>query len=409
MISVIIMDWIEFAVRWLHGITAIAWIGTSFYFIALDLGLKKNQALPNGVTGEEWQVHGGGFYHIQKYGIAPANLPKDLIWFKWESYATWLSGFALMAIVYYGGADLYLVDHEIAEISNHIAIALSIGSLWIGWVLYNLLCKSKLGNNSTLLLLILFCFLFFLSWFYTSIFSGRAAFLHLGAFTATIMTANVFFIIIPNQKIVVADLRMGKIPDPVYGVIAKQRSTHNNYLTLPVIFFMLSNHYPLAFAAELNWVIAPLVFLLGVSIRHFFNTYHSEGRKLYWTWGVSLLIFLVIIGLSSFRSLNIDVVKNDKDILNIELGTVAGVPEEVFDVVSARCSMCHSREPLWDGFIHPPKGFIIESESDIIKQAKQIYIHSGISRAMPPNNISYMEDEERLMIQAWFERIRKEN
>tara|TARA_X000000368_G_scaffold348300_1_gene288038 strand:+ start:557 stop:1768 length:1212 start_codon:yes stop_codon:yes gene_type:complete len=403
------MDWIEFAVRWLHGITAIAWIGTSFYFIALDLGLKKNQALPNGVTGEEWQVHGGGFYHIQKYGIAPANLPKDLIWFKWESYATWLSGFALMAIVYYGGADLYLVDHEIAEISNHIAIALSVGSLWIGWVLYNLLCKSKLGNNSTLLLLILFCFLFFLSWFYTSIFSGRAAFLHLGAFTATIMTANVFFIIIPNQKIVVADLRMGKIPDPVYGVIAKQRSTHNNYLTLPVIFFMLSNHYPLAFAAELNWVIAPLVFLLGVSIRHFFNTYHSEGRKLYWTWGVSLLIFLVIIGLSSFRSLNIDVVKNDKDILNIELGTVAGVPEEVFDVVSARCSMCHSREPLWDGFIHPPKGFIIESESDIIKQAKQIYIHSGISRAMPPNNISYMEDEERLMIQAWFERIGKEN
>ena len=409
MISVIIMDWIEFAVRWLHGITAIAWIGTSFYFIALDLGLKKNQALPNGVTGEEWQVHGGGFYHIQKYGIAPANLPKDLIWFKWESYATWLSGFALMAIVYYGGADLYLVDHEIAEISNHIAIALSIGSLGIGWVLYNLLCKSKLGNNSTLLLLILFCFLFFLSWFYTSIFSGRAAFLHLGAFTATIMTANVFFIIIPNQKIVVADLRMGKIPDPVYGVIAKQRSTHNNYLTLPVIFFMLSNHYPLAFAAELNWVIAPLVFLLGVSIRHFFNTYHSEGRKLYWTWGVSLLIFLVIIGLSSFRSLNIDVVKNDKDILNIELGTVAGVPEGVFDVVSARCSMCHSREPLWDGFIHPPKGFIIESESDIIKQAKQIYIHSGISRAMPPNNISYMEDEERLMIQAWFERIGKEN
>ena len=403
------MDWIEFAVRWLHSITAIAWIGTSFYFIALDLGLKKNQALPNGVTGEEWQVHGGGFYHIQKYGIAPPNLPKDLIWFKWESYATWLSGFALLAIVYYGGADLYLVDHEVAEITNSVAIALSIGSLGIGWVLYNLLCKSKLGNNSTLLLLILFCFLFFLSWFYTSIFSGRAAFLHLGAFTATIMTANVFFIIIPNQKIVVADLRMGKIPDSVYGVIAKQRSTHNNYLTLPVIFFMLSNHYPLAFAAELNWVIAPLVFLLGVSIRHFFNTYHSEGRKLYWTWGVSLLIFLVIIGLSSFRSLNIDVVKNDKDILNIELGTVAGVPEEVFDVVSARCSMCHSREPLWDGFIHPPKGFIIESESDIIKQAKQIYIHSGISRAMPPNNISYMEDEERLMIQAWFERIGKEN
>ena len=409
MISVIIMDWLEFAVRWLHSITAIAWIGTSFYFIALDLGLKKRQGLPNGVTGEEWQVHGGGFYNIQKYGIAPPNLPKDLIWFKWESYATWLSGFVLLAIVYYGGADLYLVDHEVAEISNTTAVALSIASLGLGWVLYNLLCKSKLGNNSTLLLLILFCFLFFLALFYTSIFSGRAAFLHLGAFTATIMTANVFFIIIPNQKIVVADLKAGKVPDPIYGVIAKQRSTHNNYLTLPVIFFMLSNHYPLAFATELNWAIAPLIFLLGVSIRHFFNTYHSEGRKLYWTWVLSLLIFLIIIGLSAFRSPNLDLVKNEEDILNIEIGNVEGLPEEVFDVVSARCSMCHSREPLWDGFIHPPKGFIVENEYDIIKQAKQIYIHSGISRAMPPNNISYMEDTERLMIQAWFENMGKKN
>ena len=409
MISVIIMDWIEFAVRWLHSITAIAWIGTSFYFIALDLGLKKHQALPNGVTGEEWQVHGGGFYHIQKYGIAPPNLPKDLIWFKWESYATWLSGFALLAIVYYGGADLYLVDHEVAEITNSVAIALSIGSLGLGWVLYNLLCKSKLGNNSTVLLLILFCCLFFLSWFYTSIFSGRAAFLHLGAFTATIMTANVFFIIIPNQKIVVADLKGGKVPDPMYGVIAKQRSTHNNYLTLPVIFFMLSNHYPLAFAAELNWAIAPLVFLLGVSIRHFFNTYHSQGRKLYWTWALSFLIFLIIIGLSAFRSPNLDLVKNEEDILNIEFGNAVGLPEEVFDVVSARCSMCHSREPLWDGFIHPPKGFIVENEDDIIKQARAIYIYSGISRAMPPNNISYMEDSERLMIRAWFKNMEKEN
>ena len=403
------MDWIEFAVRWLHSITAIAWIGTSFYFIALDLGLKKHQALPNGVTGEEWQGHGGGFYHIQKYGIAPPNLPKDLIWFKWESYATWLSGFALLAIVYYGGADLYLVDHEVAEITNSAAIALSIGSLGLGWILYNLLCKSKLGNNSTLLLLILFCGLFFLSWFYTSIFSGSAAFLHLGAFTATIMTANVFFIIIPNQKIVVADLKGGKVPDPKYGVIAKQRSTHNNYLTLPVIFFMLSNHYPLAFAAELNWAIAPLVFLLGVSIRHFFNTYHSQGRKLYWTWALSFLIFLIIIGLSAYRSPNLDLVKNEEDILNIEFGNAVGLPEEVFDVVSARCSMCHSREPLWDGFIHPPKGFIVENEYDIIKQAREIYIYSGISRAMPPNNISYMEDAERLMIQAWFESITKKN
>ena len=409
MIYIVIMDWIEFSVRWLHAITAMAWIGTSFYFIALDLGLKKHKRLPQGVIGEEWQVHGGGFYNIQKYGVAPSNLPAELIWFKWESYATWLSGFALLAIVYYGGADLYLVDHEVAEIDNRIAIALSIGSLGIGWVFYDFLCKSKFASNSTILLLILFCFLFFLSWFYTSIFSGRAAFLHLGAFTATIMTANVFFVIIPNQKIVVADLKAGQVPDPIYGVIAKQRSTHNNYLTLPVIFFMLSNHYPLAFAAELNWAIAPLVFLLGVSIRHFFNTYHSQGRKLYWPWVLSLVIFLAIIGLSVFRSPNSDLVNNGEDITNIELANIKDVPEEIFDVVSARCSMCHAREPLWDGFIHPPKGFVIENVNDIVKHARLIYIHSGISRAMPPNNISYMEDVERLTIKAWFENLERRN
>ena len=409
MISIIIMDWIEFSIRWLHAITAIAWIGSSFYFIALDLGLKKHKQLPHGVTGEAWQVHGGGFYNIQKYGIAPTNLPKDLTWFKWESYATWLSGFALLAIVYYGGADLYLVDYEVAEIEHSLAIALSIASLGLGWVFYDVLCKSKLGNNSNFLLFILFSFLFFLSWFYTSVFSGRAAFLHLGAFTATIMTANVFFIIIPNQKIVVSDLKAGRVPDPKYGIIAKQRSTHNNYLTLPVIFFMLSNHYPLAFSAELNWAIAPLVFLLGVSIRHFFNTFHAEGRKLYWTWVVSLFIFLVIIGLSIYRPGNLDLAKNRINIPDLTPVNNTVLPEEIFDVVSARCTMCHSREPLWDGLVYPPKGFIVENENDMVKHAKQIYIHSGISRAMPPNNISYMEDAERLMIQAWFESIKIEN
>ncbi len=407
MISIIIMEWIELAIRWLHGITAIAWIGTSFYFIALDLGLKRNKGLAKGVLGEQWQVHGGGFYNIQKYGVAPPNLPENLVWFKWESYATWLSGFALLAIVYYGGADLYLVDHQVAYIESGLAILISIFSLGLGWLFYDLLCKSRLGKDSNLLLIILFFFLFFLSWFYTSIFSGRAAFLHLGAFTATIMTANVFFIIIPNQKIVVADLKAGKIPDASYGFIAKQRSTHNNYLTLPVIFFMLSNHYPLAFAAELNWAIAPLVFLLGVSIRHFFNIYHSSGRKLYWTWIVSLLIFLVIVFLSAIRPSNLDLAKNQQKAFADELENIESLPTEVFDVVSARCSMCHSREPLWDGFVHPPKGFVIENEYDIAKQAKQIYLHSGISRSMPPNNISYMEDTERLIIQAWFESIER--
>ena len=403
MIEIILLEWLEFAVRWVHIITAIAWIGSSFYFIALDLGLKKNSSLPYGVTGEEWQVHGGGFYNIQKYSIAPPNLPQDLIWFKWESYSTWLSGFFLLAIVYYGGADLYLIDTEIADINNFQAILISLGSILFGWIIYNTVCKSPLGNNSNLLLLLLFFFLLFLSLFYTSIFSGRAAFLHLGAITATLMTANVFFIIIPNQKIVVSDLKAGRKPDPKFGIIAKQRSTHNNYLTLPVIFFMLSNHYPLAFASELNWAIAPLVFLLGVSIRHYFNTYHATKKKLYWTWIITFIIFAVIIGLSSYKKNGLSLSENVIDLERIYNLEITDLNNEVHDIISARCTMCHAREPLWDGFLHPPKGFVVENKEDIKRYARQVYVQSAISKAMPPNNISYMEDIERFTIQYWYE------
>lgn len=403
MIEIILLEWLEFAVRWVHIITAIAWIGSSFYFIALDLGLKKNSSLPYGVTGEEWQVHGGGFYNIQKYSIAPPNLPQDLIWFKWESYSTWLSGFFLLAIVYYGGADLYLIDTEIADINNFQAILISLGSILFGWIIYNTACKSPLGNNSNLLLLLLFFFLLFLSLFYTSIFSGRAAFLHLGAITATLMTANVFFIIIPNQKIVVSDLKAGRKPDPKFGIIAKQRSTHNNYLTLPVIFFMLSSHYPLAFASELNWAIAPLVFLLGVSIRHYFNTYHATKKKLYWTWIITFIIFAVIIGLSSYKKNSLSLSENVIDLERIYNLEITDLNNEVHDIISARCTMCHAREPLWDGFLHPPKGFVVENKEDIKRYARQVYVQSAVSKAMPPNNISYMEDIERFTIQYWYE------
>ena len=403
MIEIILLEWLEFAVRWVHIITAIAWIGSSFYFIALDLGLKKNSSLPYGVTGEEWQVHGGGFYNIQKYSIAPPNLPQDLVWFKWESYSTWLSGFFLLAIVYYGGADLYLIDTEIADINNFQAILISLGSILFGWIIYNTACKSPLGNNSNLLLLLLFFFLLFLSLFYTSIFSGRAAFLHLGAITATLMTANVFFIIIPNQKIVVSDLKAGRKPDPKFGIIAKQRSTHNNYLTLPVIFFMLSSHYPLAFASELNWAIAPLVFLLGVSIRHYFNTYHATKKKLYWTWIITFIIFAVIIGLSSYKKNSLSLSENVIDLERIYNLEITDLNNEVHDIISARCTMCHAREPLWDGFLHPPKGFVVENKEDIKRYARQVYVQSAISKAMPPNNISYMEDIERFTIQYWYE------
>ena len=401
--QIIFWDWIEFAVRWIHVITAIAWIGSSFYFIALDLGLKHSATLPEGVKGEEWQVHGGGFYNIRKFTIAPPDLPERLVWFKWESYATWLSGFALLAIVYYGGAELLLIDTSVLDISVNTAILASIFSLIIGWFFYNIICKINVGKNDTRLMLMLFVMLVSFSWLYCQIFSGRAAFLHLGALTATIMSANVFFIIIPNQKIVVADLIAGRSPDPKYGVIAKQRSTHNNYLTLPVIFMMISNHYPLAFGAQYNWIIAGLVFLMGVSIRHYFNQKHAFNLKPFWAWIVTAFLFLSIILLSVVRppSLLIDeeFSLNNNHRSALELAKY----EDLADTIVSRCAMCHAREPLWDGLAQAPGGLFLENNYDIARNAKSIYINAGISNYMPPNNISYLEPDERKLIVEWFE------
>ncbi len=407
-----LVSWAEFAVRWLHVITAIAWIGSSFYFIALDLGLRRHDQLPAGAAGDEWQVHGGGFYHIQKYLVAPAHLPEHLTWFKWESYATWLSGFALLAIVYYGSADLYLIDAEKLELSTFAAIALSIGSLVLVWGVYSLLCRATLGQNATLLMVILYVFLIALSWGFHQIFTGRAAFIHLGAVTATIMSANVFMVIIPNQKIVVADLKAGRTPDAKYGQIAKQRSTHNNYLTLPVIFLMLSNHYPLAFATEYSWIIASLVFLMGVTIRHYFNTGHARKGHPRWTWAATALIFFVIMGLSLAPLMQRDDLAETDARANVlklspELQKKANHPlfEEVGYIVEGRCSMCHATEPLWDGIIAAPKHVYLETSADILAQAKAIYLHSAVSHAMPPANITYMEVGERALIRRWYQDI----
>ncbi|NBB50188.1 urate hydroxylase PuuD [Rhizobium sp. CRIBSB] len=396
-------EWLNFAVRWLHVITAIAWIGSSFYFIALDLGLVKRPGLPVGAYGEEWQVHGGGFYHIQKYLVAPASMPEHLTWFKWESYATWLSGFALLAVVYYGGADLFLIDRTVLDIEPWQAICLSLASLAVGWILYDLLCKSPLGKNTWGLMAFLYVVLIAMAWGYTQIFSGRAAFLHLGAFTATIMSANVFFIIIPNQKIVVADLIAGRTPDPKYGVIAKQRSLHNNYLTLPVIFFMLSNHYPLAFATEFNWIIAALVFLMGVTIRHWFNTTHARKGKPTWTWLVTVLLFIVIMWLSTVPK----VLTGEEEQVSLtpreQTFVQNGHFEAVRDVVQGRCSMCHAAEPVWEGIARAPKNVKLETDGEIAAHAREIYLQAGRSHAMPPGNITDLSPEERKLLVAWYE------
>jgi uncharacterized membrane protein len=400
---ILVWDWLSFALRWLHVITAIAWIGSSFYFVALDLGLRKAANLPAGAHGEEWQVHGGGFYHIRKYLVAPADLPEHLTWFKWESYATWLSGFALLCVMYYGGAHLYLIDTHVRDISLPGAIGLSLASLAVGWIAYDLLCKSPIGEKQNLLMIVLYAMLVAMSFGFTQVFSGRAAFMHLGAFTATIMSANVFFIIIPNQKKVVAALQSGETPDPALGAQAKQRSLHNNYLTLPVVFLMLSNHMPLAFATQHAWLIASLVFLMGVSIRHFFNSSHARKGEPWWTWVVTAALFLAIIWLStSPRVLDPNAEKPFTPQSHLRVMRSEGF-EDVALTVQGRCGMCHAAEPTYPGLRAAPKGVMFDEAEQIAAQARAIYLQSARSHAMPPSNLTAMEPAERQKIAAWFE------
>jgi len=398
----IVWDWLSFGVRWLHVITAIAWIGSSFYFVALDLGLRQRPGLPVGAHGEEWQVHGGGFYHIQKYLVAPAEMPEHLTWFKWEAYFTWLSGFALLAVVYYAGADLFLIDRNVLDVSAPVAILISVASLALGWLIYDQLCKSPLGQNDTALMIVLYVILVVIAWGYTQLFTGRAAFLHLGAFTATIMSANVFMTIIPNQKIVVADLIAGRKPDPKYGKIAKTRSLHNNYLTLPVLFLMLSNHYPLAFGTEFNWVIASIIFLIGVLIRHYFNTIHARKGNPTWTWLAATVLFIIVIWLSTVPK----VLTGDPE-GKVSAAAQALVASTHFpavrDTVLGRCAMCHATEPSYEGIWHAPKGVVLETDGEIAEHAREIYLQAGRSHAMPPGNITQVTPQERALLVTWYE------
>ncbi|WP_458792874.1 urate hydroxylase PuuD [Yoonia sp. MH D7] len=399
----ILWEWLAFVVRWLHVVTAMAWIGASFFFIALDLGLKKAPNMPAGASGEEWQVHGGGFYHIQKYMVAPENMPEHLIWHKWQSYITWVSGAALLMIVYWVGGELFLLDPSKADLSLWQGILISGGSLTIGWLAYDFMCKSKLSEKPTLLMLLLFVILVVMAWGYDQIFTGRAALLHLGAFTASIMTGNVFFQIMPNQRIVVADLQAGRKPDPKYGKIAKVRSTHNNYLTLPVVFLMLSNHYPLAFGTEYAWIIASLIFLTGVTIRHYFNTMHATGSGPSWTWGVTVVLMIVIAWLSTVPAMDTYEEAEARILTPYEQKFASAEGFELaMDTVIGNCSMCHAREPVWGNMQWAPKGVVLETKGDVARHAKQIYLHAGVSHAMPPPNAVTMDEQARATLVAWY-------
>jgi uncharacterized membrane protein len=387
----VLTEWLSLVVRWLHVVAGIGWIGSSFYFIHLDLSLKARSGLPEGVKGDAWQVHGGGFYHMVKYLVAPARMPDELTWFKWEAYTTWLSGFALLVIVYYLGAELYLIDKSVLDLSAPMAAAIAFGSLVLAWLLYEGLCRSPLGRHEIPLALVGYVFLVGLTYGFTHVFSGRGAFTQIGALIGTIMVANVFLIVIPNQNKTVAAMLAGKEPDPVWGDLGKQRSVHNNYLTLPVVFLMISNHYPLMFATRFNWLIVAIVLAIGPVIRHFFNCRHEGKGSPWWTWGVAAAGMLAVAWLSGAGPRE----------------TTTGARAERVNVAAAhnavlsRCSMCHMAEPVWPGVHSPPKGVLLDGPDNIARHARLIEINAVRSRAMPPGNITEMTAQERQVLAAW--------
>ena len=377
--------------RWLHVIAGIAWIGSSFYFIHLDLSLRPRPGLPPGVKGDEWQVHGGGFYHMMKYLVAPAQMPDSLTWFKWEAYTTWLSGFALLVLVYYLGADLFLIDKSVLDLTAVQAAVIAFVSLAVAWLAYEGLCRSPLGNHEVALALVGYVFLVALTYGFIRVFSGRGAFTQIGALIGTIMVANVVVIIIPYQKKSVAAMLAGKEPDPRWGALGKQRSVHNNYLTLPVVFLMLSNHYPLFYATRFNWLIVAIVLAIGPVIRHFFNSRHEGKGSPWWTWGVAAAGMAAVAWLSAAGP------------RTLTIGALPPAPKfaDVSNIVMSRCAMCHAAEPVWAGLAAPPKGVLLDTDEHIRLHAPLIAAAAVRSDAMPPGNITEMTPDERLTLASW--------
>ncbi len=383
-----VVDWLNLLVRWLHFIAGIAWIGSSFYFIWLDNHLRPPQANADGVAGEVWAVHGGGFYNAQKYRLAPPELPEPLHWFKWEAYTTWLSGMALLAIVYWYGANVYLIDPSVMALSAAAAVAIGVLSIVGGWFVYDLLCRSPLGNSETALSATLLVAVSLLAWGLCALFSGRAAYIHFGAVLGTIMVANVFFVIIPGQKRMVAAAARGDTPDAEDGQRAKQRSVHNTYFTLPVLFTMTSNHFAMTYGHEYNWAILIAISLAGALIRVYFVERHS-GRASPAPIVVAALLLVAVAVLIAPRGTD----------------AAAGEPVAFADVrriVHARCGSCHAAAPTHPGFPAAPAGVAFDTDAQIVAEAERIHQQTVVTRVMPIANLTNISDEERAVIDRWY-------
>ncbi len=384
------LDWINLALRWFHLIVGIAWIGASFHFIWLDFSLRQREKMNPGVSGTSWLVHGGGFYHVEKYGVAPAQLPPDLHWFKWEAYLTFISGFLLLAVQYYWNASAFLVDPAVMNISGPEAVLISILTLAGGWFAYDALCRSRIGDNTAALAVCVFALIVGAGYLFTHVFSGRGAFIHVGAMVGTIMAANVFAVIIPNQKVVTADLLAGRTPDAKYGKMGKQRSLHNNYLTLPVLLFMVSNHYPFLYSHPQSWLVVAFIVLAGGAIRHFLNRTEAGDRPMSvaWTVPVAAVALVAAIVFTAPR----------------RGGDGAAVPEaEAVRIVQTHCVACHAAKPTHEAFRGnpPPKNVVLETIADLRRNAPGVMAQSVQGKAMPLGNESGMTDAERAALGAF--------
>jgi uncharacterized membrane protein len=385
-----LIEFLGVLLRWLHVVAGVAWIGSSFYFIWLDNSLDppSAEAAGKGVAGELWAVHGGGFYNPQKYAVAPASLPEKLHWFKWEAYTTWLSGTALLVVVYWMRAQSMMSDPGVAVLTTGQAVGLAISSMVVSWLIYDALCRSPLGRHDLLLGALVFGLFILLAWGLGRVFSGRAAFIHVGTAIGTLMAANVFFVIIPGQKKMVDAMRAGALPDPVYGLRGKQRSVHNNYFTLPVLFIMISNHYPSSYGHAHGWAVLALISAAGVSLRHFFNRRHRGVRA--WPYPV---VGAVLLGAAAWWTAP----------RLLPLPEVVGVAdfERVRGVMGERCINCHSPAPTFPGLAQPPAGVLLHTPDQVLKNAQRIYQQVVVTRMMPLGNVTTMTDQERAVIAAW--------
>jgi len=387
-----IYDYIHLILRWVHFTVGIAWIGASFYFNWLENNLNRLESENRDeLAGHLWAVHGGGFYYLEKYKVAPKKIPKHLHWFKWEAYFTWISGISLLILLYYLHPQSYLIDPQVSELSPQKAVLISISVLLLGWMIYDLLCKSPLQKKPQLLSLVGFLMISGLSFFLTHTFSGRAAYLHVGAVIGTIMVANVFFVIIPSQKAMVNAAIKGETPDEALGKKALLRSKHNNYLTLPVLFVMLSQHFPATYSHTYHWIILTALILLSVLVRHYFNI-RQKKQNAYLIWP------LVLVGAIALAYLTKPHVESLSTQREVQFETVKAI-------IQNRCIQCHSTHATDDVFKIAPNGIVFDTDSDLLQHAARIKFRTFDTKTMPLANKTQITDEERAILGAWVNQL----